>query len=152
VIKAGNAKKHKTSPEPRRNSPRCGLCGKSGALTRTACCGNLICDDRHTYKLFSYARNSCDHNHTRYTLCSYHNNESHSGEWKTCGSCREEFETEMYVWYGTNEYNFQKLENPPAYEATLCASCKSRIRLGEDEYTLKPSGEYLCASCSAIVR
>jgi len=58
----------------------------------------------------------------------------------------------MYVWYGTNEYNFQKLENPPTFEPTLCASCRSRIRLGEDSYTLEPSGEYLCASCLTIVR
>jgi hypothetical protein len=25
--------------------PRCGLCGKTGRLTRTPCCGNWICDD-----------------------------------------------------------------------------------------------------------
>jgi len=25
----------------------------------------------------------------------------------------------MYVWYGTNDYNFVVLENPPHYEPTL---------------------------------
>jgi len=152
VTKSKTAKPPKAKAKARRRSSRCGLCGKSGGLTRTACCGNLVCDDQHKYRLFSYARNSCDHNHTRYTLCSYHYNESHSGDWKTCRSCRGEFEAEMYVWYGTNEYNFQKLENPPAYKPTLCTSCKSRIRLGEDSYTRKPSGEYLCASCLTIMR
>ncbi len=32
---------------------------------------------------------------------------------------RESFETEMYVYYGTNEYNFEVLENPPEYEPTF---------------------------------
>ncbi len=130
----------------------CGLCGKSKALTRTACCGNLICDDQAKYVLFSYARNSCDRNHSRFTLCGHHHNEGHSGDWKTCALCRESFETEMYVWYGTNEYNFEKLPNPPTFEPTLCASCKSRIHLGEDGYTIKPSGEYLCESCAPKVQ
>ncbi len=136
----------------RKKGPSCGLCGKFGALTRTRCCDNPICDDQHTYRLFSYARNSCDRNHSRYTVCSYHHNEGHSGDWTLCRLCRGAFETEMYVWYGTNEYNFQKLKNPPAYELTLCASCEARIRLGEDGYTLKSSGEHLCAACRSIMR
>jgi hypothetical protein len=27
----------------------------------------------------------------------------------------------VYLWYGTNEYNFEKLPNPPAYEPTKCS-------------------------------
>ena len=80
--------------------PHCGLCRKTGHLTRTECCGRWICDDEHTYVLFSFARNSCHHNHARYTLCGYHHNEAHPGDWKTCQTYRESFETEMYVWYG----------------------------------------------------
>lgn len=145
--------KQRTGQERVRRKPkavsarRCGLCGKSRELTKTLCCGNLICDDEANYKLFSYARNSCDRNHQRYALCGYHYTEEHHGEWKTCDECRKAFETEMYVWYGTNAYNFEKLVNPPSFEPTLCASCRSRINLGEDGYTLKPSGEYLCESC-----
>jgi len=30
----------------------------------------------------------------------------------------------MYVYYGTNEYNFIKLENPPRYAPTCCAGCR----------------------------
>ena len=75
---------------------RCGLCGKTKNLTRTECCGSWICDDEHTYQLFSYARNSCSRNHRRYTLCGYHFNEGHPGDWKDCPKCRESFETEMY--------------------------------------------------------
>jgi hypothetical protein len=60
---------------PDSQQPRCGLCRKTKHLTRTDCCGNWICDDEHTYVLFSYARNSCHRNHSRYTLCAYHDNE-----------------------------------------------------------------------------
>ncbi len=97
--------------------------------------------------MFSYARNSCYRNHERYTLCGYHHIEEHHGDWKTCNECRKGFEAEMYAWYGTNAYNFERLENPPSFEPTLCASCHARINLAEDSYTLKPSGDYLCASC-----
>jgi recombinational DNA repair protein (RecF pathway) len=55
----------------------------------------------------------------------------------------------MYVWYGTNEYNFEKLENPPAFEPTHCARCGRRINLGEDGYSI--SGDrYTCEECTGI--
>jgi hypothetical protein len=128
---------------------RCGLCGKTTNLTRTECCGNWICDDEHDYVLFSYARNSCHRNHSRYTLCSFHHNEGHPGDWKTCEQCRSNFETEMYVWYGTNEYNFEKLEDPPSYEPTMCSSCGRVIRLGTDGYSFSGK-QYRCLNCSDI--
>jgi hypothetical protein len=53
----------------------------------------------------------------------------------------------MYVWYGTNEYNFERLANPPSYEPTRCAKCNKVIRLAEDGYSVKES-EYLCEACS----
>ena len=125
---------------------KCGLCGKTENLYRTDCCGNWICDDEHEYVIFSYARNSCDRNHRRHTLCGYHYNEEHAGHWKDCKECRESFMTEMYVWYGTNEYNFEKLENPPAYEPTRCTDCGSVISLGEDGYA-QLGCEFWCDKC-----
>ena len=127
----------------------CGLCGKSAGLTRTQCCGEWTCDDEDEYVLFSYARNSCYRNHSRYTLCAYHDNEGHEGDWQKCQECERGFEAEMYVWYGTNEYNFVKLENPPEYKPTKCAKCKSVIRLGEDGYSMK-GGKYYCNRCSGL--
>lgn len=62
---------------------------------------------------------------------------------------RSSFGTEMYVYYGTNEYNFEKLENPPEYEPTKCAKCNRIISLGEDAYTVK-GDEYLCKRCFPI--
>ena len=127
--------------------PRCGLCGKRGKLTKTECCGNWICDDEDKYVLFSYARNSCHRNHRRFTLCGFHHTEGHSGHWKDCTLCREGTETEMYVYYGTNEYNFEKLENPPVYEPTKCTKCGAIIVLSHGGYSIK-GDESWCGRCS----
>ena len=127
---------------------RCGLCRKrTKRLTQTECCGRPICDDEGEYVLFSYARNSCSRNHRRLTLCGFHHMESHSGEWKNCDACRNEIsELEMYVYFGTNEYNFEKLLNPPAYEPTRCRGCGRVIVLGEEGYSHGPNG-YRCEDC-----
>jgi len=138
-----------SSAAVRSERPRCGLCGKTGKLTKTECCDNWICDDEDRYVLFSYARNSCYRNHRRFTLCGYHHGEGHPGHWKDCPQCREDIETEMYVDFGTNEYNFEKLENPPDYEPTRCAKCNSVIVLSEGGYSMK-GGEYFCGKCSAV--
>jgi len=126
---------------------RCGLCGKRARLTKTECCGQWICNDEHEYVLFSYVRNSCHRNHRRYTLCGYHYAEEHEGDWKDCSRCHESFETEMYVWYGTNEYNFEKLPNPPSFAPTKCSKCGADIKLSTDGYARK-GDEYWCESCS----
>jgi len=98
-------------------------------------------------RIFSYARNSCDRNHRRQTLCGFHHNEEHEGDWKDCPACRDSFETEMYVWYGTNEYNFEKLPNPPSYAPTKCSKCGAVIKLGTEGFTQR-GAEYLCEPCS----
>jgi len=132
-----------------KSKPKCGLCGKTKNLTKTECCDELICDDEDTYVMFSYGRNSCHRNHRRFTLCGSHYAEGHSGQWKKCSECRDGIETEMYVYYGTNEYNFEKLENPPAYEPTKCIKCDAIIKLGEDGYS-KKANEYFCEDCSNL--
>jgi hypothetical protein len=130
------------------DAPRCGLCGKQKKLTRTDCCGQWIFDDEDKYVLFSYARNSCHRNHRRMTLCSFHHGEGHPGKWQDCAECRASFETEIYVWYGTNEYNFEKLPNPPAYEPTRCDGCGAVIKLSEGGYSRGPRGTR-CDNCSS---
>ncbi len=127
--------------------PRCGLCGKTRKLTQTECCGHWICDDEDKYVLFSYARTSCSRNHRRYTLCCYHYTENHSGNWLDCRTCRKDFDTEIYVYYGTNEYNFTKLPNPPSYKPTKCLTCDKVINLGEDGYSTQ-GRDYFCMECS----
>jgi DNA-directed RNA polymerase subunit RPC12/RpoP len=90
---------------------------------------------------------SCSRNHRRYTLCGYHHAAGHAGDWRECTRCREEFETEMYVYYGTNAYNFVKLEDVPEFQPTLCSSCGKRIDLGNDGYSIARGG-YYCSRCS----
>jgi hypothetical protein len=135
---------------PRRSGagtkPRCGLCGKTGNLTKTECCGQWVCDDEGSYVLFSYARNSCSRNHRRYTLCGFHFNEGHEGGWLECEECRQGFETELYVYYGTNDFNFVKLANPPAFEPTTCTRCKRIIKLGTDAYSISGTST-ICSAC-----
>src|SRR5437867_2386131 len=133
--------------DPSAMERRCGLCGNTKRLTRTECCGRWICDDEDQYVLFSYARNSCSRNHRRFTLCGSHHEEGHSGRWQDCRECRASFETEMYVYFGTNEYNFEKLENPPKYDPTLCSTCGAVIPLSEGGYTMLGS-DYWCADCA----
>jgi hypothetical protein len=144
-------KKRRTTTARKASGPACGLCGKRGRITRTECCGQWICDDEDTYVLFSYARNSCSRNHRRYTLCGYHAAEEHAGDWRECRRCRRDIITEMYVYYGTNDYNFVKLEHPPTFEPTRCTRCRKVIRLAEDAYSMKDNG-YYCERCSPLFR
>jgi hypothetical protein len=94
-----------------------------------------------------YAPSRCYQNHERYTLCASHWAEEHTGRWQDCEACRGEFPTEMYDYYGTNKYNFETLENPPAFEPTHCAKCGMVISLSRDAHT-RSGGEYWCATCS----
>lgn len=145
--KSPNAKRPRGTKSPAGEaSRRCGLCGKTSRLTKTECCGQWICDDEGSYAMFSFARNSCSRNHGRLTLCGYHHTEGHSGDWRECRECRDTFETEIYVYYGMNEYNFVKLENPPAYEPTLCAACSTPLRLGDGGYAVS-GGNHYCIGC-----
>ena len=134
------------SAEGQFGARQCGLCGSTKNLTRTECCGRWICNDEDQYVLFSYARNSCSRNHRRFTLCGGHFAEGHEGQWQDCPKCRESFETEMYVYYGTNEYNFETLPNPPSYEPTRCSKCGTVINLGDGGYS-RHRGEYVCMGC-----
>lgn len=149
-IKKRQSPSKSTAPKsPKQGSrPHCGLCGKSARLTKTECCDNWICDDEDNYVLFSYARNSCHRNHRRLTLCGFHHAEGHAGKWQDCQACEADFQTEIYVYYGTNEYNFEKLENPPTYEPTRCSKCKKVIVLSEDGYSIRGK-EYWCERCTA---
>src|SRR5262245_30847592 len=143
------AARTKAKPAASKDTPRCGLCGKRRKLTRTECCGQWICDDEDSYVLFSYAHNSCSRNHRRYTLCGFHSVEAHTGSWQDCKACRRDIEPELYAYFATNDYNFEKLANPPAYEPTHCARCNKVIKLVSDRYTVSKDGTF-CVNCYAL--
>ena len=140
-------KKTKKTIKEKIATPPCGLCGKSKKpRDKTECCGSWVCGDESDYVMFSYSRDICSRNHRRFTLCASHHTEEHKGDWKTCKKCRDGFEPEMYVWYGTNEYNFERLPNPPAFEPTYCAKCKEKISLSDGGYS-NLCGVYHCDNC-----
>lgn len=145
-----STKKKSSAGGEARASKKCGLCGKTRKLVKTPCCDSWICDDEDQYQLFSFATNSCFRNHRRYTLCGYHSCEEHPGPWQTCKRCRKDMddELEMYVWYGTNEYNFETLPDPPAFKPTHCSECGVRIHLGTDGYTQTGDKKY-CQQCAS---
>nr|MDO8116232.1 hypothetical protein [Candidatus Sigynarchaeota archaeon] len=82
-------------------------------------------------------------------MCASHHEEGHYGRWQDCKKCKEAIETEMYVWYGTNEYNFEKLENPPAFKPTRCKKCNKIIHLGEEGHVMK-GNDYYCMKCYVL--
>jgi hypothetical protein len=126
--------------------PTCGLCGKKTKdLTKTPCCDNWICDDVHEYVLFSYDTNSCYRNHDRYTLCATHSRENHAGIWQECKKCKNEYPIENYVDFGTNDFNFEKLKNPP--KVTIkCVSCGFQSNTAQDFAYQTSNGWYCCKS------
>ncbi len=144
MVTPNKTKRPKRTPEK-----SCGLCGKTSKLIKTDCCGKWICDDEHKYVIFSFARNSCSRNHRTKTLCAFHHNEEHSGDWSECDKCRSEFSTPEYVWYGTNEFNFRKLDNPPPFDPIRCGKCATVIDIGEGGYSLR-GGKYYCNGCSSF--
>ena len=129
------------------NTKACGLCGRKAKLVRSECCGQWICDDEGTYVAFSYARNSCARNHRRQTLCGYHHTEEHDGDWQTCQVCLKGFDPELVAWYGTNDYNFTKLQDPPTFEPAHCGGCGAVISLAMNGYSQGPEG-ILCDPCT----
>ena len=145
-MKAKKAAAKKSAKVTSSHKPRCGLCGKTKKLTKTPCCGQWICDDEASYQLFSYARNSCSRNHRRYTLCAFHFDSEHAGDWQSCEKCKKEFDIPTYVYFGSNEFNFVKLENPPEFEPIRCSKCQSVIDIGNDGYSMGKDG-YTCMKC-----
>lgn len=124
-------------------NPTCGLCGKKiKKLTKTPCCDNWICDDAHEYVLFSYDTNSCYRNHDRYTLCSTHYKENHTGTWQECKKCKDEYRIENYVDFGTNDFNFEKLKNPPKITIE-CANCQFKSNTAQD-FSYQTSRGWYC--------
>ena len=129
----------------------CGICGsEKKKLIKTQCCNNWICDDYNNYELFSYKRNSCYRNHDRYTLCSSHYHEEHKGSWQDCRKCRENFEPEMLAWYGTNEYNFEKLKDVPLFKPKRCEICGKGIFISQESYTAF-GDKVWCVKCKPTI-
>ena len=128
---------------------KCGICGKSTKLMKLECCNNWICDDYDNYLIFNTNSVSCHRNHDRYTLCSIHFHQAHEGTWQDCEECKKNMKPEIYIWHGTNEFNFEKLKEIPKFEPTKCLKCQRVINLGREPYAVI-GDQYECFHCLVL--
>ena len=113
-------------------------------------CGNWVSGDEGDYVMFSIRRDIC----SRETIAVLRSagitiRRDIKGGWKTCKKCYDDFkhELEMYVWYGTNEYNFERLPNPPGFEPTYCAKCKEKSSLSDGGWSIFVACIARCDNC-----
>lgn len=80
----------------------CRFCGNESApLVKTRCCDQWICCDT-SFVSFS-GGGYCQFQHEQYSICHFHYNEGHAGNWEDCDECREflgekQFELEASDW------------------------------------------------------
>ena len=68
----------------------CHFCGDDTVpLVMTPCCGQLICCD--TSYLSYRGGGYCQFEHENYSICHFHYNEKHPGQWNDCDECRRFF-------------------------------------------------------------
>ena len=85
----------------------CQFCGDDSApLVRTSCCEKWICCDT---AFFSNGGGYCQVQHETYSLCHFHYNEKHQGDWRECKECltyfgKDEFERMAEDWTNTPHY------------------------------------------------
>ena len=128
--------------------PPCGLCGERRKQRQLSdCCSNWVCGNEGDCTMFSYSRDICVRNHRRFTLCAFHHAEKHGGDWKTCGVCLKSFDAEIYAWYGTNRYNFEKLQHVPTFTPRHCNACGRVLSAANGGFTNFPSGGIACEDC-----
>lgn len=143
--------------QPRRVRAMCGLCGgRKPPFLITECCSRVVCCDHDNYVLMTYERNSCARNHSRYSMCSTHHNERHSGSWKTCQRCRGNYDPYDYYTYGTNSpdvpsrSNFPDdvLDEPPP-PLPCCAQCGRSVDTATEGHSFGAEG-LTCMRCFSM--
>lgn len=87
------------------NEVRCGICGETKNLEKTECCGEWVCMDDTSSS--NPKPNKCHTFHRRYTICSYHHDLGHTGDWRECRTCKESFPAVVFVEMSENEFNFK---------------------------------------------
>ena len=124
----------------------CGLCGnKFGPFVKTPCCGRVVCDTEGDYQMFSYERvGQCARNHRNHSVCGFHYNESHRGDWKDCAKCEEYFHPFDYAVKAVSQarsgtiykYNFDDNVrtdlDPASIPMPQCFECTNRVNTTEE--------------------
>ena len=128
--KVGGKGASKSKQQADDGEPFCGLCGsRRGPFIMTECCGRRLCDTEGDYAMGSYERDGqCARNHRLNTICGYHHNENHPGEWKKCTKCEGEFHpfdyavkaTSMKVSCTERRYNFDDNVRGDLFPQSMC--------------------------------
>jgi hypothetical protein len=85
----------------------CRFCGESSVpLVKTRCCEQWICCD--TSFISIRGGGYCQFEHEHYSMCHFHYNERHKGQWQECEECKI-FWKESYGEYPPG------LRNEPEY-------------------------------------
>jgi hypothetical protein len=103
----------------------CRFCGSSKvALVKTVCCEQWICCDT---KAFSYRGGGfCQDQHERYSLCYSHHMEGHTGHFKDCQKCVNNFSPEDYAEFLSNSINYPAHSEPcDEFSATILRALKN---------------------------
>ncbi len=85
---------------------KCGICGSTKNLEKTECCGEWVCMDNAVAA--NGKTSKCHPFHRRYTICSYHHDLGHDGDWNDCQMCKDSFPKPVYVEMSENDYNFRR--------------------------------------------
>lgn len=128
------------------NGTFCGLCESTrGPFIQTECCGNWVCDTEGQYEIGSYEREGqCHRNHRYGSICAWHHQEDHDGDWKECQRCVDDFHPYDYAVKASSQgnsgtvrrYNF---ENNCRHDLDLttiefptCFECKEPVDTTEE--------------------
>jgi hypothetical protein len=124
----------------------CGLCDSTtGPFIQTECCGNWVCDTERQYEIGSYEREGqCARNHRLGSICGWHHQENHGGDWRDCQECINYFHPFDYAVKALSQaesltqrrYNF---DNNVRHDLDLteiefptCHECKAPVDTTEE--------------------
>lgn len=82
----------------------CHFCGDDRApLVITPCCGELICCD--TAYMSYRGGGRCQFEHENESICHFHYNDKHQGEWHDCAECSDLFGDAEFEWMSKAKIN-----------------------------------------------
>jgi len=124
----------------------CGLCNSTeGPFTQTECCNRWVCDTEGQYQIGSYEREGqCERNHRYGSICAWHHQEAHEGDWKDCQDCVADFHPFDYAVKASSQadsgterrYNFDDNVRHDldlsAVEFPTCHECKAPLDTTEE--------------------
>ena len=76
------------------------------------------------------------------TFCLTHYYSKHKGKWQECKQCKDEYSIENYVYFATNDFNFEKLPNAPKI-TIRCVNCEFESNTMED-FAFETSEGFYC--------